>query len=353
MKNRNINLKRVQLYRLGRLAQQSDHARTVRRALAVRQMAGCDTYKAAAERIGCAPRSVSRWEARFEQNGVAGLKKRPQGRPRSTVTPELKACLYEILENLPRDYGYAAARWTSQLLAEVLETDHGLEAHPSTLRRCLNDMGYRWRRARPAPSWRQDPDKAEKLAAINEAICIQADYTDVFFVDEARIELMPTIGFGWRPIGEQTTIPTPGLNDHRYLAAAVHKDTGLLTWRQGPSHDTDLILNMLEMLRLRYRRSKRIIIIMDNAPSHTSNRTSRWLDAHDRIEVRWQPTYTPQPNRVEKLWHKLHSNVTRNHRHKTMKSLMRTVEAWMNTVETFPNPSARSTQVDTDELEQI
>lgn len=341
-----IDLNRAQYRRLERLIRSSNHGRTVRRALGLKHLSECNTYREAADRVESCRKSLYRWEDRWRDDGIYGLRPRPQGAPKTTVTRRLKDRLRELLAGQPSDHGYAAARWTSSLLAEVLARVHGLQAHPSTLRRLLRQMGYRWRRARPAPSWRQDPNKEEKLAAIEEAVAIQASYTDVFFVDEARVELLPKIGFGWRPIGEQTTLVTPGRNDSRYLAAGIHKDTGLLTWSEGASHDTDLILDLLERLHLRYRRSKEIVVIMDNAPSHTSKRTRCWLENHDRFEVRWQPTYTPEPNRVETLWKQLHRTVTRNHQHQTMESLMEAVRSWMEAVEHFPNPAARSARID-------
>jgi transposase len=238
-------------------------------------------------------------------------------------------------------------------LAKTLKDVYGLQAHPSTIRRLLKTLGYRWRRARPAPSWRQDPDKQSKLQSIEEAIHIQASYTDVFFVDEASIDLLPKMGFSWRPIGEQKTVVTPGRNESRYLAAGLHKDTGKLTWTEGKAHDTELILSLLQSIHLRYRRSRQIVIIMDNAPSHTSNKTKRWLEAHDRFDVRWQPTYTPQVNRVERLWKQLHRTVTRNHRHQTMESLMEAVRSWMEAVESFPDPSARNAQIDPSNISRV
>lgn len=341
-----IDFDRAQYRRVDRLIDDTDHARTMRRAIAVKLMSECTTKTEVAQRVNAARSSINRWEKRYREDGVYGLKPKPQGAPRTTVNTALVMAIRWLVSRPPQAVGYAASRWTSPLLAEAIERLRGIEVHPSTLRRLLPKLGYRWRRARHTESWRQDPQKEEKLEAIRKAVDNDDPYTDVFFVDEAQIELLPKVGFGWRPVGQQTKLVTPGRNKSRYVAGALHKDSGRLTWTDGPSHNTELLLELLKKLHLRYRRSKKIIVIMDNAPSHTSNDTQEWLEEHDRFEVRWQPTYTPSPNRIEKLWNQLHSCVTRNHRHRTIDSLMDAVRSWLDAVDTFPNPEARSAEVD-------
>lgn len=341
-----IDLSRAQHRRVCRLIKKADEPGTARRAIAVKQMGECSTKTEVADRVDAARSSVNRWEKRFRADGVYGLKPAKQGAPKTTVNTELVMTLRWLLSHCPQQFDYAAGRWTSPLLAAALERFRGIDVHPSTLRRLLPKLGYGWRRARHAESWRHDPEKKEKIEAIQRALDNDDPYTDVFFVDEAEIDLLPKVGAGWRPVGQQTKLVTPGKNESRYVAGALHKDSGTVTWTEGSSHDTELILKMLEKIHLRYRRSKKIIVIMDNAPSHHSNATQQWLEEHDRFEVRWQPTYTPSTNRVEKLWKQLHETVTRNHRHRTLESLMVAVRSWIEALDKFPNPEARTATVD-------
>lgn len=338
-----MDLRRAHVRRLERLMDDTEEVAVYRRASAIWQMGQCHSMVEVERRIDASRPSLYRWKDRFEQADIQGLRRDDRGAPRTTVTDELKTRVRHVLQKRPTDFGYVASRWTSPLLAEVLERQFDLEVHPSTLRRLLPKLGYSWTRAREAESWRQDPDKEEKMAAIRAAESCDAPYTDVFYLDEARIQLLPTFGYEWQPIGVQRAIPTPGQNESHYVAGAMHKDSNRLTWIDGPSHNTDLLLELLEGLHRRYRRSRRIIVIMDNAPSHTSGPTNAWFEAHERFEVRYQPTYTPAPNQVEKVWKQLHEAVTRNHRHQTMTSLMAAVRSWLSEVDVFPNPEATQT----------
>lgn len=349
-----MDLRRAHVRRLERLMDRTDEVSVYRRALAVWQMGQCSSMVEVERRIDASRPSLYRWQERFETADIQGLRRDERGAPRTTVTDELKRRLREVLDKRPTDFGYVASRWTSPLLADVLDRQFGLEVHPSTLRRLLPKLGYSWTRARPAESWRQDPNKEEKLAAIHEATSCQKPYTDVFHLDEAKLRLMPKLGYGWQSIGAQQVIPTPGRNEMHCIAAALHKDSNRLTWLDGPSHDTDLLLRLLESLHLRYRRSRHIIVIMDNASSHTSKRTEAWFEAHERFEVRYQPTYTPAPNRVEKVWKQLHEAVTRNHRHQTMESLMAAARHWLNEVDVFPNSEAiRTARIEPQQITEV
>lgn len=327
------NSDREQLYEVMR---GTDRPYMVRRALGILHLGECDTVAEVARRTKATRRSIYRWKAWYQRGGIEGLKTDGRGRPTTTVTPRLIETLKEILEQSPGDFGYIASRWTSSLLSDVVNREMDLEVAPSTLRRLLPRIGFRWRRARPTEAQRQDPNKAQKLRAINEAIHIEQPYTEVFFVDEASVDLNPRIGAEWCPVGQQPKIITPGQNEKRYVIGGLHTDTGTVTWETGRRCNSSFVVRFLERLHLRYRRARKIILIWDNDSTHHSQMTLGWLDEHPRFEVLYQPTYTPSSNGIEKLWKQLHDVVTRNHRHQTMDGLMAATERFLEAVEPFP-----------------
>jgi transposase len=81
------------------------------------------------------------------------------GRPptaRGVIDPLLAA----VLEQDPRDCGYAATIWTAPLLQRHLRQAHQQTVSARSVRRALHRLGYRWKRPRyrlslrPA-TWRQ------------------------------------------------------------------------------------------------------------------------------------------------------------------------------------------------------
>lgn len=340
MRQRNIDLSLSQVRRLTRASRQTEDPGLVRRALGILELNRCENVSETSRRVQAARSTVYRWEDRFRAFGLDGLRTQKRGPKPTTVTPELKAYLRGLLERSPERFGYLTPRWTSRLLSKVLARRRDYEVHPSTIRRLLPEMGYRWGRARPTLH-KKDPDKEEKLEEISAAVA-SCDATEAtFFVDEVAIELNPKIGFGWMQMGEQTAIETPGINQKRYLAGALHADTGTITTVEGDGHDTDLLLELLEELRLRYRGFSKIHVIMDNAPSHRSNATEQWFEAHDRLEAVFQPKYHPWVNRIERLWEQLHATVTRHHRFDDLEQLMDAVDRFVTAAEPFPGSDPR------------
>lgn len=340
MRERNIDLNFSQVRRLIRASRQTEDPGLVRRALGLLQLNRCNNVAETARRVQAVRSTIYRWEDRFWARGIDGLRTNKRGPKPSTVTPELKGYLRGLLDRSPERFGYLTSRWTSQLLSKVLSRRYDYKVHASTIRRLLPEMGYRWGRARPTLH-KKDPQKEEKLEAISTAVDSCGGTTATFFIDEVAVELNPKIGFSWMKSGEQTAIETPGNNRKRYLAGALHADTGTITAVAGDGHDTDLLLKLLEKLRLRYRGFSEINVIMDNAPSHRSNRTQKWFEDHSRVERLFQPIYHPWVNRIERLWEQLHATVTRHHRFDDLDELMDAVWQFTEAAEPFPGSNPR------------
>ena len=62
------------------------------------------------------------------------------------------------------------------------------------------------------------PRKAERLAAVEAALTEHDPHAEVFYVDEADVDLNPRIRSSWVRCGEQTTVPTPEQNQRNYIA---------------------------------------------------------------------------------------------------------------------------------------
>ncbi|MGE6122983.1 transposase, partial [Aeromonas media] len=69
---------------------------------------------------------------------------------------------------------------------------------------------------------------------------------------------------------------------------------------------------------------------------HKSKQTERWLKKNPKFCLVFQPVYSPWVNHIERLWHKLHETITRNHQCRGMASLLARVKHFMDTVSPFP-----------------
>lgn len=297
------------------------------------------TVSAVARVLQASRKSIREWRARYQRFGESGLVPQERGRRATTVSEELCAKTLELLEQSPREHGYLNSRWTSELLAACLNALMGIEIHSSTVRRLLPELGVVWNRARPTLCIR-DPKKAQRMRAINRALDAASVDRPVFYVDEADIDFNPRIGFGWMRRGEQTTVPTPGKNQKRYLAGALHAQSGQVVWVEWHAKNAELFVLLLAELCKRYRRARTITLIADNYIIHKSAMTECFLHRHPKLRILFQPAYHPWVNKIERLWKKLHDTVTRNHRYATMAQLIEAVRSFMNQAAPFPGNHA-------------
>jgi transposase len=189
------------------------------------------------------------------------------------------------------------------------------------------------RRGRPRPTVRPprgQPDKRWRLYRIRRLLrTLPADEVAVF-ADEVDIHLNPKIGWDWMAYGQQKVVPTPGQNKKRYLAGALDARTGARVWVTGRHKNSNLFLRLLARLWRHYGQAKVIHVIVDNYKIHTSALV-RWAlkGTHGRIKLHFLPPYSPQYNKIERVWEDLHDNVIRNHRCADIDSLMRQVYRYL------------------------
>ena len=73
-----------------------------------------------------------------------------------------------------------------------------------------------------------------------------------------------------------------------------------------------------------------IILIVDNASSHTAGAVCAWLadPVHARLQVHRLPTHCSHLNPVEAIWRRLKDQVAANRLHGSMRDLLATVDAF-------------------------
>ncbi|HEB5047562.1 TPA: IS630 family transposase, partial [Aeromonas hydrophila subsp. hydrophila] len=158
----------------------------------------------------------------------------------------------------------------------------------------------------------------------------------VFYEDEVDIDLNPKLGADWMFRAQQKRVVTPGQNAKHYLAGVLHAGNGRVLYVSGIKKNSSLFIAMLEKLRHHYRRAKTITLILDNYIIHKSKQTERWLKKNPKFCLVFQPVYSPWVNHIERLWHKLHETITRNHQCRGMANLLVRVKHFMDTVSPFP-----------------
>ena len=305
------------------------HRRTRDKALAIR----CQivlladrqhTRRWIAEAVGCSVSWVNRVIGHFREFGPASLHDARADNGTLKIDERYLSILYDLVNQSPQDHGYPRPTWTQELLARVMRRQTGVKVHRATMSRALALIGARLGRPRPTVGcpW----SKAHKTRCLNE-IRRLLDHLPAdelgFYTDEVDIHLNPKIGPDWMNRGTQKEVMTPGQNAKRYLAGALNARSGMLTWVRAGRKNSLLFIALAQKLAAEHPQAKVIHLVLDNFKIHDSKATRAALAALDgRVVLHFLPPYSPDGNKIERLWLDLHANVTRNHRCKSMTELM-------------------------------
>lgn len=270
----------------------------------------------------CDVASVRAWIERFQVDGVKGLHDRPRaGRPRKAGVVAQQQ-LRQTIATQPSQLGYLFGFWTVVTLCAHLAVSLGLNVSTATVRRLLWKLGYRWRRPRHVLP--QDPMARAKMWWLCEQLLRAPKEAVVLCLDECDVHLMPVLRSMWmlRGTGEQTEVPTPGLNCKRSLFGAIEWETGRWLYEVTERKRSVEFIAFMEKLMLSYP-GKPLMLVLDNATIHKSKAVMEWLREHPGVQLLYLPTYSGhKENPVEKVWWRLKSQVAANRLHTDIDALV-------------------------------
>ena len=138
----------------------------------------------------------------------------------------------------------------------------------------------------------------------------------IVYTDEVLFRQCPTLHQTWAALNSQPQIPTRGQRNTQKVLGGISLYDGHFVYR----HQTDYFnaatyIEYLEqtLMPAFYQRGHRVYLIQDNASYHKKPEVYDWFQENrKRIEVFLLPTYSPELNAIERLWHYVRLNATHN-----------------------------------------
>ena len=275
----------------------------------------------------CSRSSVYRAVRAYRAGALDALTDAESPHRAGSLSPSLRRSLLALLKRTPAAYGWCRTRWSCATLAAQMKVQRGVDFSAATLRRWLHQMGWVWKRTKLVAR-DDDPERVAKLARIRFRIETLARRAALVFADELDIHLLPKVGYQWMPKGEVVETVTPGVNQKRYLAAALDHLTGRVISCIGERKTAGLFLELLKGLAEAYPAAsyQRLYVVVDNFGIHKAKAVAAWLARNRRIELLFLPTYCPKANPIERAFWEVHDKCTRNHRRKKIEQLVGDVE---------------------------
>jgi transposase len=324
--------------RLIALGRASGDPATAARFQVIALLATGRSHRDVADNVGVCLGLVSRVKRRYLEHGVDGLYDRRRNNGKRKVDAAFVAELRVVLARSPAAYGWQRPTWTRELLALEMGIRGFASVSACTVGRALRHIGARLGAAKPIVRcpWTKArrQDRVRELTAVADAA---SDDEPVLYVDEVDIHLNPKIGRDWMLPGTQRLITTPGKNEKYYLAGALDVRRRRLVVTGSEAKSSQLFCDLLHAVAAKYRRARRIHLILDNYIIHKSGAVQRALAAlGGRVRLHFLPPYCPQHNKIERLWRDLHANVTRNHRCATIAELLDRVRSFIDAYNNDP-----------------
>ena len=179
------------------------------------------------------------------------------------------------------------------------------------LRSLLRRSGYRYRRCRASLRSARDERAFRKAQAELEALLQQnaAGQIDLYYLDEAGFSLSPTVPYAWQASGERIEQKQTGkrkINVVGLMRTRFERDEDFVPFVTESAVDTQTLVACLDHFAAgRAGQQRRTMIVLDNAPTHTSAAFKRaeacWL-RRAGLQLYFLPAYSLELNRIEHLW---------------------------------------------------
>jgi transposase len=266
--------------------------------------------------------TIHRWVSRYRNNGDPGLLRRPvSGRPRK-VTHLNSDRLKHIVLAPASEYGYETDFWTTRRLIQVIQAKFHVLLSKQTVMRRLHEAGLTYQK--PEREYFELSEKERKAWVRTQVPKIRAAVQKykaiLYFQDEANVSLTALLGKTWAPCGQT---PKQKVTGKRGSVSAMSAITGRgrLIFRLHDKRITSQeVMDFLAQM-LKHHRQRHLVVVMDQAPPHTSKRTTEFVKTQPRLHVFHLPKYSPDWNPDEKVWNHLKHQELKGHQAKTRNEL--------------------------------
>lgn len=147
----------------------------------------------------------------------------------------------------------------------------------------------------------------------------------LYFQDESNISLTAFLGKTWAPRGKTPKSAVTGKRGGVAALSAISRPGHLVFRLLEKRIASQEVIEFLGQM-LKHHPRRHLVVVMDQAPPHVSQKTKTYIANQPRLHVFNLPTYSPDWNPDEKVWNHLKHHELKSHQATTkdaLKSLTR------------------------------
>jgi len=294
---------------------------------AVKAVQGGMAVGQAARAHGVDRTTLHRWLRRHHDEGEAGLQRRTvSGRPRKLQSIN-GYNLKRIVMAPASHYGFETDLWTVGRVHAVLVDRFNDDVSEDTVWRRLREIGLTWQTPE-RQYFEADPEirrrwQEETIPKIRETL--QKTGGILYCEDEASVCLTPLLGKTWAERGRPRKVSVTGGRASIAAMSAI-SPKGRLVFQLHQKRITSVeVIDFLKQL-LRHHPGRHVVVVMDQAKPHTSQKTKAFIESRERLHVFYLPPYSPDWNPDEKVWNHLKNQELKAHRATNKQELYKLTE---------------------------
>jgi len=272
--------------------------------------------------LGVDRKTVSRWVSKFRNNGSEALHRRAgSGRPRK-LAELTEGELLEIVLQGAMTFGFESDLWTVARLRRVIRDEFRIQISKNTMWRRLRDAGLTYQK--PEREY-YEIDEATRQKWLRYEVpkirqAVRKHRAILYFQDESNISLTAFLGKTWAPCGHTPKAKVTGKRAGVAATSAISHSGQLLFRLLDKRIASQEVIEFLDQM-LRHHHRRHLVVVMDQAPPHTSKMTREWVDIQSRLHVFYLPKYSPDWNPDEKVWNHLKHQELASHQAKSKREL--------------------------------
>jgi transposase len=267
--------------------------------------------------------TLYRWKVRFDRSGgTQGLLRSPgSGRPRKLQNLTMEQWRQMVLQPAS-NFGFETDFWTAKRVHQVVTQQFDADVTVRTVLRRLQEAGLTYQKP-TREYFEADPAARQEwlqttLPQIRSAI--QQYRAILYCEDEASISLTALLGKTWALRGKTPKQKVTGKRGSIPVMSAINPQ-GRLVFRLYDKRitSTEVIEFLGQLLKQHPRRH--LVVVMDQAPPHTSKQTAAFIQGQRRLHVFHLPPYSPDWNPDEKVWNHLKHQELKGHQAKSREEM--------------------------------
>lgn len=292
------------------------------RVRAIRAIQDGMSRKAVAAAYGIERATLYRWIQKYEVDGESGLQRKAGSGRRRKLEELGENELRALVVKGALHFGYETDLWTVGRLRRVITEEFSIVLSKNTVWRRLRDAGLTYQK--PEREYYEIDEESRKKWLRYEVPkirrCVKKHRGILYFQDESNVSLTAFLGKTWAPCGQTPKARVTGKRAGIAANSAISR-SGRLLFRllEKRIASKEVIEFLAQMLKHHPRRH--LVVVMDQAPPHTSKKTKAWIASQPRLHVFHLPKYSPDWNPDEKVWNHLKHQELASHQAKTKAEL--------------------------------